>query len=113
MGPRMVRMVQGSTDSEGTGRRLYVVINRLVVHPMVQRTGVPASSTRWELAISQLIGIAVLRYVVRLEPIASATIEEVVELSAPSIRVVLRPPGQSGIAPGLARMPSGKSSTSW
>ena len=95
MGPRVLRMVRGSIDSERTGRRLYATINRLVVHPMVRRTGLPASTTRWELAVSQLIGLAVLRYVVCLEPIASATIEEVVELSAPSIRVVLRPPASS------------------
>jgi hypothetical protein len=39
---------------------------------------------------AQLIGIAVLRYAVKVEPIASASIDDVVDLAAPSIRATLR-----------------------
>jgi hypothetical protein len=34
--------------------------------------------------------IAVLRYVVKVEPMTSATIDDVVDLAAPSIRATLR-----------------------
>lgn len=88
---RMLRMVQGSTGSARAGRRLYAVVNRVVINPTIARTGLPASTTRWELVASQLIGIAVLRYVVRLEPIASASVEEVVTLAAPAVQAVLQP----------------------
>jgi len=88
---RMLRLVKGSNGSARAGRRLYALINRLVLNPVVVRTPLPATSIRWELVVSQLIGIAMLRYVVRLEPIASASIEEVVELSAPSIQLLLSP----------------------
>ena len=43
-----------------------------------------------ELIASQLIGIGVLRYVVQVEPMASASVDEVIELAAPSIRATLR-----------------------
>jgi hypothetical protein len=43
-----------------------------------------------ELVAAQLIGVAVLRYVVEVEPIASASVDDVVELAAPSIRATLR-----------------------
>jgi hypothetical protein len=49
---------------------------------------VPAMKT--ELVAAQLIGVAVLRYVVEVEPIASASVDDVVELAAPSIRATLR-----------------------
>jgi hypothetical protein len=42
------------------------------------------------LVAAQLIGIAVLRHVVKVEPMASASVDEVVDLAAPSIRATLR-----------------------
>jgi Tetracyclin repressor-like, C-terminal domain len=41
---------------------------------------------RAEAAVSHLLGIAVMRYVVRIEPIASATDEELVTLVGPVIQ---------------------------
>ena len=52
--------------------------------------GVQASAMKSELIASQLIGIGVLRYVVNVEPMSSATVDEVIELAAPSIRATLR-----------------------
>jgi hypothetical protein len=45
---------------------------------------------RLELVASQLIGLAMARYVIQVEPIASASIDEVVALAAPSIRAALK-----------------------
>lgn len=97
---RMLTMVRGSTGSARAGRRLYAVINRLVLHPRVQRTGVPTSTLRWELVASQLVGIATLRYVVELEPMASLPVEDVVRLAAPAVAAVLRqaPEGAEEVA---------------
>lgn len=89
---RMLAMVRGSTGSARAGQRLYAAINRLVLHPRVQRTGVPASTIRWELVTSQLVGIATLRYVVELEPMASLPVEDVVRLAASAVAAVLRRP---------------------
>jgi len=89
---RMVALVQGASGSAKGGRRLYALINRVVVHPLTSRTSLPDSSIRWELATSQLVGIATLRYVVRLEPMASLPVEDVVRLAAPGVAAVLRRP---------------------
>jgi hypothetical protein len=51
---------------------------------------VQASASKSELVASQLVGIRVVRYVVKVEPMASATVDEVIELAAPSIRATLR-----------------------
>lgn len=87
---RMVRLVEGSTGSARAGRVLYRMINRTVVNPVARATGVHASATRLELVASQLIGLAMLRYVLEVEPVASAPREEVVRLAAPGIRAVLQ-----------------------
>ena len=86
----MVRMVKGSVGSARAGRLLYTVVNRTAVNPVARVTGVQASAMRLELVASQLIGLAMARYVIQVEPIASASVDEVVALTAPSIRAALR-----------------------
>jgi hypothetical protein len=86
----MLRMVRGSTGSGRAGRRFYRVINRAVLVPVMRSRGVQTSAMKTELVASQLIGIGVLRYVVKVEPMASASVDEVIELAAPSIRATLR-----------------------
>ena len=65
-------------------------MNRAAVNPVARVTGVQASAMRLELVASQLIGLAMARYVIQVEPIASASVEEVVTLAAPSIRAALK-----------------------
>ena len=86
----MLRMVRGSTGSARAGRRFYRVVNRALLRPVMHTRGVQASAMKSELIASQLIGIGVLRYVVQVEPMASASVDEVIELAAPSIRATLR-----------------------
>ena len=86
----MLRMVKGSVGGARAGRVLYQVVNRVAVNPVARATGVQASALRLELVASQLIGLAMLRYVLEVEPMASASVDEVVALAAPSIRAALR-----------------------
>ena len=86
----MLRMVRGSVGSARAGRTLYRVLNRVAVNPVARATGVQSSTLRLELVASQLIGLAMLRYVLEVEPMASATVDDVVALTAPSIRAALR-----------------------
>ncbi|MGH3361825.1 MAG: hypothetical protein ACRDOM_05130 [Nocardioides sp.] len=86
----MLRMVKGSVGSARAGRVLYRVVSRAVVNPVARATGVQASALRLELVASQLIGLAMLRYVLHVEPMASASVDDVVALAAPSIRAALR-----------------------
>ncbi|GAB3766136.1 hypothetical protein FB382_001942 [Nocardioides ginsengisegetis] len=87
---RMVKLIQGSTGSARAGRMLYRMINRSVLNPVARATGVQSSAMRTELLASQLIGLAMLRYVIKVEPMASASVDEVIALAAPSIRATLR-----------------------
>ena len=86
----VVRLTQRSAGNARAGRLLYRVVSRLVVNPVARATGVEASALRTELVVAQLVGLAMLRYVVKAEPLASATVDEVVELAAPGVRAVLR-----------------------
>jgi hypothetical protein len=86
----MLRMVRASVGSARSGRALYRVVNRTVVNPAARATGVHASALRYELVCGQLVGLAMMRYVLQVEPVASASVDEIVRQFAPAIRATLK-----------------------
>lgn len=87
---RMLGMVRTSVDGDGGGAKFYARLNRMVVHPLARVSGVHASASRWELVGAQLVGVAMMRYVLAVEPIASADAEDIVAQLAPAIRATLK-----------------------
>jgi hypothetical protein len=86
---RVLRLVQASVGNGAAGRRFYAFVNRAVVHPVARVTGVHASVLRVELVCGQLVGLAMMRYVLEVEPVASADLDEVVRQYAPAIRATV------------------------
>jgi len=70
-----------------------------VIDKVVASLGVPDARMRVALVSSYLTGVAASRYVLRIEPLASATDEQVVRMVAPTIQGLLDPskplPGSS------------------
>lgn len=78
-----------STGKAASGIKGFVeegVVDRLAVI-----IGVPDARLRANLITSYLLGIAINRYVVRLEPIASMSEDDVVRLVAPTVQDWLTP----------------------
>ncbi|AZK95747.1 MULTISPECIES: TetR/AcrR family transcriptional regulator [Streptomyces] len=71
------------------------VLNRLLAR-VAERLAVPDPRLRAELAAAQMIGVTILRYVLRTEPLASADPEEVVRLVAPALQHHLTGEGPAG-----------------
>lgn len=67
-----------------------------VVDRVVAAVGVPDARMRVAVISSYLVGIATTRYLLRLEPLASATEDEVVALVGPTIQVLLDPTRRLG-----------------
>jgi hypothetical protein len=86
----MLRMVRSSVGSARAGRAFYRVLNRTVVNPAARATGMHASALRYELVCGQLVGLAMMRYVLQVEPVASAPADEIVRQFAPAIRATLK-----------------------
>lgn len=87
---RMLRMVRASVGSGSADRALYRMLNRTVVTPTAKATGINASALRYELVCGQLVGLAMMRYVLVVEPVASTTTDEIVQVFAPAIRATLK-----------------------
>ena len=64
-------------------------LESVIVDKVAAALGVPDARMRVALAISYIMGAAGSRYVLRLEPLASASEEQVVRLVAPAVQLAL------------------------
>ncbi|MGW4047978.1 TetR/AcrR family transcriptional regulator [Streptomyces sp. NPDC004721] len=66
------------------------VFRRLIVSQLLRRIAgrfdVPDAELRAELAAAQLVGCAILRYVIKAEPLASADVEQIIARVAPVVQ---------------------------
>jgi len=77
--------------SAATNEQAATMVRQFVTSALLSRVtdGIGVPRLRVEAAVAQLIGIALLRYVVKVEPMASAPDEELVALVAPLIQRIL------------------------
>ena len=86
---RMMRLLRSSADSAVGGRLLVAVLSRVVFTPMLRSRRLDTAAAKLELMAAQLGGIAVLRYVTRMEPVASMAVDDLVRLVGPSLQATL------------------------
>ncbi|MEP9384976.1 TetR family transcriptional regulator [Nocardioides cheoyonin] len=65
---------------------------RMVLEPLGAGLGVDRAELRMALTASQLFGLVLFRYVIRVEPLASAPVEELVATYAPVVQGYLSDP---------------------
>jgi len=92
----MVRMGAGANKATASMREF---LESAVVDRVVTFLGVPDARMRVTIATSYLLGIATSRYVLQLEPLASATEDEVVAMVAPAIQAALTTPTATSARP--------------
>jgi AcrR family transcriptional regulator len=92
----MVRMGAGAGKATASMREF---LESAVVDRVVTFLGVPDARMRVMLATSYLLGVATSRYVLQLEPLASATEDEVVAMVAPAIQAALTTPTATSAKP--------------
>jgi len=59
-------------------------LTQAVLGRVAEALGIPP--IRLEVAFAQMFGVIMMRYILKLEPIASADLEELVEILAPTIQ---------------------------
>jgi AcrR family transcriptional regulator len=92
---RIVALLSASVTSEAGARMLREFLAREVFGRVAARLGRDDPELRASLAVSQMMGLVVARYVVVVEPLASAEPEELVELIAPTLQAYLTGPLRS------------------
>lgn len=107
-GERLVRTFLSVWDDEATRLVLLTLVRsifdpegrnlvrdgfmRLVLGPIAAGLGVDQPERRMSLVASQLMGIVIIRYVVAVEPLASASPDELVAAYAPTLQRYLEDP---------------------
>lgn len=89
---QLAEMVRAGAGASKATASLREYLESAVVDKVVAVLGVPDARMRVSLATSYLLGIASMRYVLKIEPIASATEDEIVALVAPAVQAALTTP---------------------
>ncbi|MFJ3225875.1 TetR family transcriptional regulator [Streptomyces sp. NPDC086783] len=109
VGERLTRFIFGVWENPATRTPLLAIVRsavnnesaaavfrRLIATQLLRRIArqleVPDPELRAELAAAQLVGVAMLRYVIKVEPLASADPEQVIARIAPVVQSHLTSP---------------------
>ena len=82
----LLAIIRSALTHEAAAKVLRGFVLRRVLERVAADLDVPNPKFRAELAASHMIGIAMMRYVLQVEPLASADPEEIVELVAPTLQ---------------------------
>ncbi|MDT0201605.1 hypothetical protein [Nocardioides sp. AE5] len=95
---RVLRMVEASVSDAESASRFYGFLNRRMDGMVGRRMTLSAS--RMELVGAQLVGTAMLRYVLLVEPVASMPLERLLPMVAAGVRGLLgAEPGEEAADP--------------
>jgi AcrR family transcriptional regulator len=89
---QLAEMVRDGAGASRATASLREFLEAEVVDRAAVLLGVPDARMRVTLATSYLLGIATTRYVLKLEPLASASEDEIVALVAPAVQMALTTP---------------------
>jgi len=65
---RMLAMLRNGANDEDDKKRTYERMNRVIMLPVATSLGVRTTALRAELVLSQLLGVATARYMLKVEP---------------------------------------------
>ena len=91
-GSPLLGLIRSVVGSEHAAAMLREFISREVLARLAEALDLDQPQVRASLAASHLIGIAMLRYVVKLEPLASASPDQIAIWVAPAIQRYLTDP---------------------
>jgi AcrR family transcriptional regulator len=103
----LIALVRSAVSDERAARMLREFLVSALFSRIAERLGLPDSRLRASLVASQIIGLMIARYVVRVEPIASAPPQVVIDAVGPNLQRYLtgdlrptdhRKPGDPGTA---------------
>jgi hypothetical protein len=85
-------MVRDGVGAAKVAASLREFLESLIIDRVAGVLGVPDARMRVTLATSYVVGVAITRYVMRMEPLASASEDEVVRLVVPAVQTALSGP---------------------
>jgi AcrR family transcriptional regulator len=81
----LLAILRGAATHEESANLVRQFIQGQVYSHIAEVLGVPDAELRIDLAMAQLLGVAYLRHILRVEPLASTSVDELVERVAPVV----------------------------
>jgi AcrR family transcriptional regulator len=82
----LLALIRSAVADEQAAALLREFITEEVLGPLARRVGSPDAQLRATLAGSQLIGLAMARYIIRVEPLASTPAAQVAAVVGPTVQ---------------------------
>jgi AcrR family transcriptional regulator len=95
----LILLLRTAVNSDAVATQVHAVLGQLITEP-IAALGATDASERGAFIGTQLLGLALCRYILRLEPLASLPAANVVAIVAPSVQHYLDDPIP---APGASR----------
>ena len=84
-GDELIAMLRTAATSEVVAEQLHAVLSQQVIEP-IAALGDAQAAERGTLIAAQMLGVALCRYILHLDPLASLPADEVVASVAPSVQ---------------------------
>lgn len=82
----MLAMLRSAVSHEDSAAMLRELLLRVILRPVAHGAGGDRPELRASLLASQIVGLALTRYVLDLEPVASASADDLVPLFGPTLQ---------------------------
>ncbi len=79
-------LLRAAASNEQAAEMLRGFVRATILEPIARRIGAPDAPLRAALAASQVVGLALARYLVRVEPLASASPDELIRRVGPTLQ---------------------------
>lgn len=86
----VIATIRSAMEGEGRSQKVFRRLNRLVFVPLAGPAGLHVSTVRLQLALGTLSAAAMMRYQMKLEPLASMDLEDLVQALTPAVRGALQ-----------------------
>ncbi len=82
----MLAMLRSAVSHEDSAAMLRELLLRVILRPVAHGAGCDRLDLRASLLASQVVGLALTRYVLKLEPVASASADDLAPLFGPTLQ---------------------------
>jgi AcrR family transcriptional regulator len=86
---RMKALLRSMVSSDQVAQLMRDGLTRMIIGPVSETLGVPDARLRVSLVASQLVGIALVRYLLELDPITATSTAELIDRIAPALQQYL------------------------
>ena len=83
---RLMAMLRSAMTNEAAMDMVRDLLVREVFEPLTEALGVPDAQLQATLVGSQLVGLSVMRYIGHIEPLASASVDQLVAAVGPTVQ---------------------------